>query len=49
MRLVTASESDLEAAVEQGSFRLAFLHRIAGYEMLVVTPGIASSFSTARM
>ncbi len=35
VRVVAATESDLEAAVESGSFRPALLHRLAGYEIRV--------------
>jgi len=33
VRLVAATESDLEEAVAEGRFRLAFFHRLAGYEI----------------
>jgi two-component system nitrogen regulation response regulator GlnG len=33
VRLIAATEGDLEAAVAEGRFRLAFFHRLAGYEL----------------
>ncbi len=33
VRLVAATDSDLETATEQGKFKLPLLHRLAGYEL----------------
>ena len=37
VRLITATESDLEAAAAAGRMRSAFLHRLAGYEIRLPT------------
>jgi two-component system nitrogen regulation response regulator GlnG len=36
VRLVAATDTDLEAAIDEGKFRAPLLHRLAGYE--IVTP-----------
>jgi two-component system nitrogen regulation response regulator GlnG len=35
VRLIAATDSNLESAVEQGRFRAPLLHRLAGYEILL--------------
>jgi two-component system, NtrC family, nitrogen regulation response regulator GlnG len=35
VRLIAATDSDLERAIEEGSFRAPLLHRLAGYEILI--------------
>ncbi|MEM9493826.1 MAG: sigma 54-interacting transcriptional regulator, partial [Myxococcota bacterium] len=35
VRLITATDADLEQAVDAGAFRLPLLHRLAGFEMRV--------------
>ena len=37
VRLVAATDADLEAAVREGSFRAALLHRLSGYDIRVPT------------
>ncbi|HYO13224.1 MAG TPA: sigma-54 dependent transcriptional regulator [Thermoanaerobaculia bacterium] len=35
VRLIAATDTDLERAIEEGSFRAPLLHRLAGYEILI--------------
>ena len=35
VRLIAATDSDLEGAIERGSFRAPLLHRLTGYEILL--------------
>jgi two-component system nitrogen regulation response regulator GlnG len=35
VRLIAATDEDLEAAISEGSFRAAMLHRLEGYQLLV--------------
>jgi two-component system nitrogen regulation response regulator GlnG len=35
VRLIAATDSDLERAIEEGRFRAPLLHRLAGYEILI--------------
>ena len=35
VRLITATDADLEGAIEEGKFRAPLLHRLAGYEILL--------------
>ncbi|HEY0512005.1 MAG TPA: sigma-54 dependent transcriptional regulator [Thermoanaerobaculia bacterium] len=35
VRLIAATDSDLEVAIERGSFRAPLLHRLSGYEILL--------------
>jgi two-component system nitrogen regulation response regulator GlnG len=35
VRLIAATDSDLEKAIEEGRFRAPLLHRLAGYEILI--------------
>jgi two-component system nitrogen regulation response regulator GlnG len=35
VRLITATDADLESAIEEGKFRAPLLHRLSGYEILI--------------
>ena len=35
MRLIAATDADLEEAIEAGRFRAPLLHRLAGYEIVI--------------